>query len=212
MSLRREHDDSADVINHGGRDDIHWVNSSSLAGENQGVCRIANAWSLVILQVVLCSLSSRSTESIVVANEVGWSKTTGWVGRADKDLNVFGVGLDHTGPLGVTTNAVSIGSRTVIVVVVVSGRVGVVVICEIDLHGRPDLLHIGEVLGFFGGFFCFCEDREENGGQDGNDRDDDQKLNKSECTIFHFKHLEVAVCLVGDFALWIKGLSVTVAS
>ena len=56
----------------------------------------------------------------------------------------------------------------------------VVIVARIHQVCQQQLLLIVDALGATGFFLCFGQSRQEHGGQDGNDGNDDQQLNESE--------------------------------
>ncbi len=65
---------------------------------------------------------------------------------------------------------------------------GVVVVGAVHLLGKGDLLGIAQASGSLGGFFGLGEDGEEDGGEDRDDRDNDEEFDKRKCS-FHIFNL-----------------------
>ncbi len=122
---------------------------------------------------------SRSLALVVVGGEpaVGGDPLE-LVARAHEELSVLCVGLQSPRPVGVTGGLVdSVGQ-------IIADRIDVVGIVDVELKGGADLLDVRQVLGLLGRVLSLGEDREKNGGEDRNDRDDHQKFDEGEC-LFH---------------------------
>jgi len=64
----------------------------------------------------------------------------------------------------------------------VGDGVDLIVVLDVHHHGRAHLLQVGDAGDLPGGFPRFGEDREEDSGQDSDDRDDDEEFDQGEAT------------------------------
>ena len=105
----------------------------------------------------------------------------GGVGRANENLGVLHVRLEGFVDGVDERTGVAVGGGDE----VCRGRQDVVVIGEVDMDGRADLLEVADGLRLFGGVFGLCEDREEDGGEDRDDGDHDKQLDQRKCFFHH---------------------------
>ena len=71
----------------------------------------------------------------------------------------------------------------------------IVVVVRVHVVRHGDLAHVADIHSLEGCRPCLSKDREENGGQDRDNRDDDEKLNERESsdirTRLTFKHVSL---------------------
>ena len=108
------------------------------------------------------------------------------VTRADEELSVLHVGGSHAGPMNVA--GVGAAESWVEGSVEVSRRIGVVVVGSVDGEAKADLLDIAEVGRLLGGRLGLGEYGEKDSSKNGDDRNNDQKLNQGK----GFLHLTLA--------------------
>jgi hypothetical protein len=132
---------------------------------------------------------------------VGTVLLRGWVARSAEDstgtidrcgvncalaVSVLDVGVNHLGP----ANPVSLLS----VAMVLKHRQRIVVVGGVHHDAEADVLGVGEAGDLLSRSLGLGEHREQDGGQDRDDRDDDEEFDKRKCSISHIFSTLKAEC------------------
>lgn len=176
-----EHDRLGDVVDGGCTDaaeQASWHSADDSGSEE--VVKVA----VVVSVAGICAIEVVPENAVGVesafADGVGQHGIGCSVVGAQKKLFVFGICLEEDGEV---VEALSCWKIECVGVEPEDRRGSVVVIAEIDLAGSADLLDVTQGGSFFCGIFCLSEDREQDCGEDCDDGNDDQKLDKRECAL-----------------------------